>query len=68
MNEKLKAWFHDDITWCMQQDCPLTDCMRNTKNMMDPSGLHSFAVFRQTDECPIYRMEQQVMLDGGDDE
>lgn len=60
MNEQLKAWFHDDITWCADESCPMINCMRNTKNMMDPTGLHSYAMFRNTEECPIYVMEQNM--------
>jgi hypothetical protein len=61
------AWIHDDITWCIDNDCPLLECMRNPKNMMDHSGLHSMAAFRETDECPIYRMEQQAALEREDE-
>ena len=60
MTEEMKAWIHDDITWCLDSDCPVIGCMRNPKNMMDRSGLHSFALFRETDECPIYVMEQNM--------
>lgn len=66
MSDNLMAWIHDDITWCMQGDCPLVNCMRNPVNMMDKTGLHSYAAFRQSEECPIFRMEQQADLERDD--
>lgn len=51
------AMFHDDITWCDQNDCPLVNCMRNPVNIMDRSVPHSYAHFRDCDECQIYCME-----------
>lgn len=29
--------------------------------MMDHSGLHSFAFFKGTDECPVFKMENGCM-------
>lgn len=60
MNEQMKSWIHDDITWCLDNACPMINCIRNPKNMMDRTGLHSYAIFRETDECPIYVMEQNM--------
>lgn len=60
MNNNLISWMHDDITWCMDHSCPVTDCMRNPKNMMNPVGVHSYADFRQCDECVIFRAEQNA--------
>lgn len=57
---------HDDITWCTQDTCPLINCMRNQKNMEDPSDFHSYAAFDKTDECPIYRMEQLASAERGE--
>lgn len=48
------SFFFDDITWCTE-DCPVTNCYRNQVNMRDRTGLHSFAVFKGTAECPISR-------------
>lgn len=62
----LEAWIHDDITWCGDGDCPVLSCMRNPKNMMERTGVHSYAMFRETDECPIYQMEQQAAIERGD--
>ena len=59
----LKAWIHDDITWCAESKCPMINCKRNPKNMMDRTGLHSYAVFRETEECPIYRLERDAELE-----
>lgn len=60
------TWIHDDITWCIDNDCPVINCMRNPKNMSNHVGLHSYANFKETDECPIYRMEQQAAIERGD--
>lgn len=61
------TWIHDDVTWCIDNDCPIINCMRNTKNMMNHAGLHSYANFKETDECPIYRMEQAAAAERGED-
>lgn len=66
MTEMLE-WIHDDITWCSDNDCPIINCMRNPKNMNNHAGLHSFANFKETEECPIYLMEQNAKLERGDD-
>ena len=63
MNKDMIAFIHDDITWCMKDNCPIINCMRNKKNMMNPSGLHSYAEFNKTDECPVYRMERQADIE-----
>lgn len=47
------AFIHDDITWCMEEKCPVISCRRNAVNMMDRTGLHSYAEFRGTTECMI---------------
>lgn len=54
------SMFHDDITWCMN-DCPVRECRRNMANMIDRSGMHSYANFKWTDECPVYKMENGCM-------
>ena len=62
------SFIHDDITWCADHSCPVVGCMRNPKNMADPAGVHSYAMFRDTDECPIYRFEQQAAIERGEDQ
>lgn len=47
------AWIHDDITWCARSECPAINCIRNTANMMNKSGLHSYADFKGTSECLV---------------
>ena len=64
--EKILALIHDDITWCMDSNCPVVCCMRNQKNVMDRSGLHSYADFRNTDECMIYQMERDADIERGE--
>ena len=54
----LRAWIHDDITWCVHNECPMINCFRNPKNMNNHAGLHSYADFRECDECIIYKLEQ----------
>lgn len=51
----IPAWIHDDITWCLEENCPVVDCMRNRVNIINRSGLHSFAMFRGTEVCPVSR-------------
>lgn len=40
----------DDITWCASE-CDRIDCFRHQHNMMDKTGLHSFAYFKGTPDC-----------------
>ena len=54
-------WIHDDITWCMETNCPMTSCYRNPVNMINKHGLHSYAVFKGTVECPISRSLDECM-------
>ena len=61
-------WIHDDITWCIDSECPVVSCMRNPKNMAEKGGCHSYAMFRETDECPIYLMEQQAAIERGEND
>ena len=63
----IPAWIHDDITWCMDESCPVVSCMRNTKNMMDRSGPHSYAMMKDTEDCPIYQMERNAAIERGDE-
>lgn len=49
------AWFSDDITWCIETNCPMQTCYRNQVNMINRTGLHSWARFKGTAECPISR-------------
>ena len=48
----LYEWFHDDITWC-GNECSYTECERNQTNMLDKTGLHSYALFKDTESCPL---------------
>ena len=45
--------FSDDITWCSESECPMQNCRRNVVNMINRVGLHSFANFKGTSECPV---------------
>lgn len=49
------AFFHDDITWCAINDCPVISCRRNRVNMKQKAGLHSYGMFKGTDDCPVSR-------------
>ena len=53
----LYEWFHDDITWC-SNECSHTECERNQANMLDKSGLHSYALFKNTETCPLYNQNK----------
>ncbi len=52
---RLRAWIADDITWCMEENCPMTSCRRNVVNMVERVGVHSYAMFKGTAECPVSR-------------
>lgn len=59
----LSDWIHDDITWCIRNNCPMVTCRRNPVNMINRSGLHSYAVFMGTSECPI-SCSLDICMDG----
>ena len=44
-------WFHDDITWCVHDDCPAINCYRNPANMRQRIGFHSYSDFKAAGEC-----------------
>ena len=48
----LSDWIHDDITWCIEK-CPVLSCRRNSENMINKTGVHSYAFFKGTGECLI---------------
>jgi len=50
MNE-LFAFIHDDITWCSEKKCPVTDCMRNQANKINKTGPYSCADLKGTSMC-----------------
>jgi len=50
------AMFHDDITWC-GNECYYTECERNQANMLQKEGLHSYAMFKDTELCPLKEKE-----------
>ena len=55
------SWIHDDITWCFEENCPMVACRRNTVNMIDRTGVHSYALFKGTSECPVSRSLDECM-------
>lgn len=46
----------DDITWC-GSECNIKSCFRNQVNMRDRVGLHSYALFKNTPDCPLSSIE-----------
>ena len=49
----LFSMFWDDITWCINgNECDVVSCRRHPANMIDNTGVHSYAEFLGTDECP----------------
>lgn len=66
ISEDFLMWIHDDITWCAEDNCPIVNCIRNPVNMANHSGLHSYANFRESDECVIYRLERDAAIERGD--
>ena len=51
----------DDITWCTEDKCKNKDCFRNPVNMRNKVGLHSFAMFHNTEECPLFK-EKKIKI------
>ena len=60
-------WFHDDQTWC-GNECSNTACERNITNRLTHGGLMSIAMFRNTDTCPLYRLEHSIDEKPSDEE
>ena len=52
MNELYK-WFHDDITWCINDECNHIECERNIFNRLTKGGYYSAANFKDTEYCPL---------------
>lgn len=46
----------DDITWC-SSECKVKECFRNPINMKDRVGLHSYALFKGTEDCILNSVE-----------
>lgn len=61
------GFIHDDRTWCDEERCPNLACSRNQKNMMIRTGMHSFARFRGTGECPLREMSDEVAEEYNDE-
>ena len=55
------AWINDDRTWCMESNCPMQSCYRNVANMINRTGIHSFAHFKGSAECPVSCSLDQCM-------
>lgn len=45
-------WDQSDITWC-SSECDYGNCFRNPVNMVNRVGIHSWADFSATGECPL---------------
>ncbi len=50
-------WICDDITFCMSDKCNDTSCFRHRSNIKT-QGLHSFADFYNTDDCPLGKRDK----------
>ena len=44
----------DDITICASE-CNNKKCFRHSSNIQEPRYPHSFAMFKDTDTCPMYK-------------
>ena len=49
----LYEWLHDDITWCIDDECPNLECERNIQNRLTKGGYFSAAMFKGTEMCPL---------------
>lgn len=56
----INSWFLDDITWC-RSDCDNAECFRNPIHMIEAVGIHSWAYFKGTNECPVFDNECTVL-------
>ena len=54
---ELYKWMHDDITWCIYDECPHTECERNLANRLTKGGYFSAADFRNSENCLINKTE-----------
>lgn len=50
--EKEMYWDQSDITWC-SRECDCENCFRNPVNMVNRVGIHNWADFSATGECPL---------------
>ena len=57
MNE-VYAWIHDDITWCINDECSNLKCERNQANRLTKGGFISVADFRNCDTCPLQKEKE----------
>lgn len=46
------AWLTDDRTWCGSK-CNITECDRHPSNITDKTVPHSYAMFGDTEICPV---------------
>ena len=60
------SWISDDKTWC-SSDCNNIDCHRHPANMLNKQGLHSYADFKGTGECPLEASKDESGRDKSDD-
>lgn len=58
----LYKWMHDDITWCINNECPHTECERNLANRLTKGGYFSASDFRNTDMCPLHKEDKDEQL------
>lgn len=47
-------WIYDDKTWC-GNECSNIECERNQIHILNKNGLHSYAMFKNTETCPMYQ-------------
>ena len=51
--DTFETWMHDDITLCIVDECPHTECERNIANRLSKGGYYSAADFRKSCMCPL---------------
>lgn len=49
----------DDITFCASE-CNNKKCFRHSSNIQKPRYPHSFAMFKNTDTCPLYKKTMTI--------
>ena len=48
-------WMRDDMSFCLSEDCDAEWCYRHCSNMANPTGIHTFSLFKGTSDCPRTR-------------
>lgn len=57
----------NDITFCTEEHCQITNCIRNRANIRDHGATHSYINKEEVPECPFNEKFQQGLEYGDQD-